>query len=668
MKSALQLQHVLASSELLNSGFCKTIIFDLQNRLLWPDELAQQNLNDLLIGPEQLREKLEVAQVFHFPTLKLAWQGKSIQTPLRGQPLFEDQQHCAWLFSFDPSDSRLEIQNLKNRIEDLEKNSIAKSEFLANMSHELRSPLTSIIGMSHMLMETELDPEQKECAEVITTSSSGLLNLINDTLDISKLDAGKVHLEKIPFNLYGLVEQVCRSFLLQTQQKGLFLTIDYHPDLCQQMLGDPGRLRQILNNLISNAIKFTSEGGITITLRGNQAEPNKISIWVNDTGIGIPEKSCEKIFNKFEQADQSTTRRYGGTGLGLAICKELCELMEGTIKLDSIVGQSSTFKIELQLEPIQNDDEHKLTRVEIENKKVLCVDSNPALLKIMARNLRKSGLECLTAETGTMAMKLLLNALENLTPYDVVITDFQLADIDGLELAQQIKKNNVLKSTHLVMLTSLGKKGDSQRVSEAGFEAYLVKPTAHEILLDTLACVCSNRQNKNHELITKYTLSEERASANPVQGPTHITLQTSSTSSNNSAIEPQTLPILIAEDDPMIQKVLHKLMKKWNYDYTLVENGKLAVEHYQKEKPKLILMDWHMPECDGLTATKKIREIEGEQRATWIIGLTAGGADNVKEKCLAAGMDDHLQKPFDLDVFKTVLQQGLEMAKSLQNP
>ena len=665
--SALQLHAVLAHPEFLELGLSQTLVVDQQGRIRWPLDLAQQKLSDHLLLSSETKELLEKGQNFYGPQVPVVWKGQSLVTKLKGLALWEENQPGAWLLTFDISDQSKEIQALRNRIEDLEKTSVAKSEFLANMSHELRSPLTSIIGMSHMLIETQLDPEQRECAEVITTSSSSLLNLINDTLDISKLDAGKVELEKIPFHLYGLVEQVCRSFLMQTHKKGLHLTIDYHPDLAQQVLGDPGRLRQILTNLVSNAIKFTSEGGVTLTLKKDTSSPKVISIVVSDTGIGIPDKSLAKIFNKFEQADQSTTRRYGGTGLGLAICKELCELMGGSIEVESVAGQGSSFKIEIQLEEQTQNEEFKLTRVGIENKKVLCVDTNPAILKIMCRNLQNSGLECDSATTGAQTLKLLEEAQNNFVPFDAVIMDFQLPDMDGVEMGRQIKNHPCLKNTHLIMLTSMGRKGDSQLVSEAGFEAYLVKPTAHDIILDTLACVLSNYQYQNRELITKYTLSEERASAQQVQGPNQIFSSEQLKSDQDKDASHRQLRILIAEDDTMIQKVLHKLMKKWQYNYVLVENGKMALDFFIQNKPQLILMDWHMPEMDGLAATQKIREHESGHRSTWIIGLTAGGADNVKEKCLIAGMDDHLQKPFDLEVFKSVLQHGLDMAQSLQS-
>lgn len=558
------------------------------------------------------------------------------------------------------------IQELLARIDDLEKTSVAKSEFLANMSHELRSPMTSIIAMTHMLQETELNPEQRECADVISTSANGLLSLINDTLDISKLDAGKVELESISFNLYGLIEQICRAFSIQAHKKGIALVIDVDPRSHQQYKGDPGRIRQILTNLVSNAIKFTSKGAVAVSME--EAE-TFVFISVTDSGIGIPPAAQEKIFNKFEQADQSTTRRYGGTGLGLAICKELSELMGGGISLASKKDKGSCFKVHLPL--IKEDEEKKeLHRADIEGRRLLVVDSNPATLTIMKRNFERSGLHCETASKASEAFRVISKAHKQKKAIELVITDFQLPDVDGVKMAQKLKTALGPKSPQFFMLTSMGRKGDSQLVSDAGFEAYLVKPTAHELLLEALSCVYGNRHKENKELITKYTIAEDKASREQTQGPRNLSQETQLSDQASQApaedIDLTQLRVVIAEDDPMIQKVLHKLMKKLKLNYTLIDDGKKAIAAFKHEKPALILMDWHMPECDGLTAASEIRKIEGQHRSTWIVGLTAGGTDNVKEKCLAAGMDDHLAKPFDVDIFKKTVFHGLEMGRQLQ--
>lgn len=551
------------------------------------------------------------------------------------------------------------IEELQKRIDDLEKTSIAKSEFLANMSHELRSPMTSIIGMSHMLLETDLNAEQRDCAEVISTSATGLLNLINDTLDISKLDAGRVELESIPFNLYGLIEQVCRSFSLQVHNKDITLAIDYPPSTVHQFQGDPARIRQVLTNFISNAIKFTAEGGVTVEVsqESSKNETLIMRLTVIDTGTGIPPESQGKIFNKFEQADASTTRRYGGTGLGLAICKEIAQLMDGEVGVDSEVGKGSRFWISLPL-IAKEQKESSLDRGEIQGKTVLLVDPNPATSKILSRNLEAAGLVCHSALDGA-------EALRTLTPdTDFVVTDFDLADMTGADLGRNLREAQLSNPPHLLMLTSMGRKGDSQLMSEAGFEAYFVKPTSHEILLEALSCVIGGK-GPTGDLITKYSLAEEKASTAPREDKVLIQEDESPKDSKGDESSTGPVPLVIAEDDPMIQKVLKKLMKKWNQDFTLVDNGKDAVTTVKEQGGGLVLMDWHMPVQDGLSATREIREWEGSQRKTWIIGVTAGGADEAKAKCLDAGMDQHLQKPFDIPVFQDIFKQGLVNARSL---
>lgn len=671
----LKLLEALEHPLLLEVGFGENFIVDREFHILYPDH---QHKNLFLVNPHLYPQRQNIEAVFEAKQTE-SWLGLesssalgSMHHNLKVTPLFDDMQDRVeglLIQIEDQTDLKRSLIEMQARVEDMERTTTAKSQFLANMSHELRSPMTSVIGMSHLLLETELDAEQRECAEVIHSSSTGLLNLINDTLDFSKLDAGKVHLESISFNMHGLLSEVCKGFKVQCEKAGIYLILDYHPDCHEQFKGDPGKLRQVFNNFTSNAVKFTKEGGVKIevsAVRANEQEET-LKIVVHDSGIGMSEEVLGRIFQKFVQADDSTTRKYGGTGLGLAISKQLVELMGGEVGVDSIEGEGSSFWMEISF-PIDTENSQKLKRAEVESKKILVVDGNSSILSIQKRNLISSGLECETSINAQDAIKKLIHAADTQQPFDAVISDFELPGMDGAQLGKLIKKDPKIADSHLIMLTSMGRKGDSKLMLEAGYDAYLVKPTPHETILEIISC-CLAKTGPTHELITKYTLVEEKSL--PGEGksiPQQIQIADPNAIVNQpvAASDQETqMAILIAEDDPMIQKMMKKLMKKFKKDYCLVDNGLDALEKAKSGDYPVILMDWHMPQMDGLTATQKIREFEGDLRKTWIIGLTAGGADDVKAKCLQAGMDDHLPKPFEVDVLKQTLEHGLTMAQQL---
>ncbi len=555
-----------------------------------------------------------------------------------------------------------ELKMLRTKVRQLERNSNAQNEFLANMSHELRTPMTSILGMAHMLLETELNPDQQECAEVIRASCSGLLTLVNETLDLSKLEVGKSKLESIPFNLCGLVEQVCKTFRLEAKKKGLQLLFDYGVDVPQEFNGDPGRLRQILTNLLSNAIKFTHRGQVSVKVKWTPKAACDVLLSVEDTGIGIPRDCFAKVFEKFEQVDATTTRRYGGTGLGMAIALELAKRMGGDIKLSSQVGVGSRFEVLLPLQVVRTDH-HKWQRAEIKGKAVLVVDAHATARKLISKSLIRSGMLVKSAGSLAEAMSFLQCGTKE-RPFDFVITDDVLPDGSGFDIARHFDADEAQKP-HLIMLSSVGKRGDREKVSAAGFVAYLSKPTPNPIILELLAWVLGSGAEEQEALITRYTLSEHSASDQLTKN-TGKGGSVKEASGDSSGLEsPCRIELLIVEDDVMIQKLLSKIMKKLGQDFECVSDGEAAVEHFRTKGANLILMDWHLPKQDGLEATRQIRALENGSQECWIVGLSAGGEHDVRSRCLEAGMDDHLMKPFAVDAFLGMFRHAQSMVVQL---
>lgn len=539
----------------------------------------------------------------------------------------------------------------KNRIKDLEEISKSKGEFLAKMSHELRSPMTCIMGMGQFLLDSKLDPEQKECAEMVLQSAKSLLTLINDILDYSKLEAQKSTLENITFDLHSLLQQTFQSFSLQMKEKALEMVFKYPDQLQKKFNGDPGKLRQLITNLISNAIKFTKQGHIAleVELLEKKKKICHLKISVEDTGIGIPEKAKDKIFESFEQVDSATTRKYGGTGLGLAICKQISTLMNGNLTFTS--DKSGTkFYLNFPLD-ISEEKITTLKQADVNNVRVLCVDDNAFILKMYAGILTEAGMKCSTCQTGREAIECLKEAHQNKQPFQVVVTDYIMPEMDGAELGTKIKQDPDLSHIHLVMQTAIGRRGHASMMLNIGFEAYLSSPFSGELLLSAIACALAD--NQKGELITKYTIQEKL-------NPKDTNLDTQQPKKETKK---QKANILVAEDDVHIQKVISKLLKKLGHTFTIVPDGRQAVDKAFDEKFDLILMDYHMPILDGLKATKEIREKEGGRMHTWIIASTASGMQNVDETCLKGGMDDYIAKPFDVDTFIRVIEKGIEMSK-----
>jgi glucokinase len=571
---------------------------------------------------------------------------------MRARPLAEGYA----IIDRDVTELRKRTSDLERLARDLRATSMtaqaasrAKSQFLANMSHEIRTPLNGVLGMADILSRTRLAPEQKEMLDTVISSGHNLLKVINDVLDFSKIEAGKMRLVSQPFNLRTCIEDAVAALAAPAQTKGLELIVRLDPNLCGAVVGDEGRVRQILTNILGNAIKFTQQGHVLVDVSAARLGGEvAVAMSVSDTGCGIPKDKLERVFEMFEQVDGSASRHHDGTGLGLAITRRLLSLMQGDVRVESELGRGTTFSMTFALGHDADADTDRFAGdVDLSGRPILIVDDNDVNRRILEEQTRSWGLVPTSVAGGGQALAL----LESGAAFAMAILDYQMPGMNGFELATRIKNNPATRALPLLLLTSVGQLGDLDEEISAHFEAMIVKPARSGQLADHVHDIVS--RNGRAPVLAAVPAEPLPAPAPQEQAENHVEAVPSDAAP--LVPSPGKITILVAEDNEVNRRVIGAMLADGGYDIHYAHDGAQAVEVYRELQPDIVLMDVSMPYLDGLEATAKIRQIEAGARAAKVIGLTAHAMPDDRKACLDSGMDAYLSKPIDREQLMVLL-------------